>query len=100
MRRFAELCGFTITRSKTLVRRLVAISRDHEMQLRSLADRSEMTASAALDLIVSVAFRDDGLLARCILRNEEAVGGAVKHAFVTATYPPTVRAPEPIHVRD
>jgi len=83
-----------------LVRRLVAISRDHEMQLRSLADRSEMTASAALDLIVSVAFRDDGLLARCILRNEEAVGGAVKHAFVTATYPPTVRAPEPIHVRD
>ena len=100
VRRFSELCGFTITRSKTSVRRLVAISRDHEMQLRSLAERNGMTAASALDLIVSVAFRDDGLLARCILRNEEAVRGAVKHAFITATYPPAVRAPEPIHVRD
>jgi hypothetical protein len=88
VRRFAQLRGFAISRSKLSVRRLVALSREHETHLRSLAERNGMTAAAALDLIISVALRDDGMLGRCILRNEEAVRGAVKHAFVTATYPP------------
>jgi hypothetical protein len=92
VRRFAQLRGFAISRSKLSVRRLVALSREHETHLRSLAERNGMTAAAALDFIVSVALRDDGTLGRCILRNEEAVRGAVKHAFVTATYPPTSTA--------
>ena len=100
VRRFAQLRGFTISRSKLSVRRLVAISIEHEAHLRALAERNAMTATEALDFIISVALRDDGMLGRCILRNDEAVRGAVKHAFVTATYPPVARVPEPIHVRD
>ena len=81
VRRFAELRGYTITRSKTSVRRLVALSHEHEMHLRALAERNGMAPAAALEQLVALILADEASIARRMLRNPDLAREAIAAAF-------------------
>src|SRR6185437_2869490 len=64
VRRFADLCGFTITRSKESVSRLVPIARAGEDALRRLAEAQGMTPAAAIEQLVALVLGDEAEIAR------------------------------------
>ena len=81
VRRFAELRGYTITRSKISVRRLVALSCEHETHLRALADAQGLAPAAALEQLVGLILSDEAAMARRMLRNPDLAREAIAAAF-------------------
>jgi hypothetical protein len=81
VRRFAELRGFTITRSKESVSRLVPIAREGEDALRRLAEALGLAPAAAIEQLVALLLVDEAEIGRRLLRNPELAREAIAAAF-------------------
>ena len=85
VRRFAELRGYVITRSKTSVSHLIPIPRAGEDALRRLGDAHGMAPAKALEQLVALLLADDAAMARRMLRNGELARQAIAAAFGAKT---------------
>ena len=81
VRRFAELRGFTITRSKDFVSRLVPIAREGEDALRRLAEAHGLAPAAVIEQLVALVLSDEASIARRMLRNPDLAREAIAAAF-------------------
>ena len=81
VRRFAELRGYTITRSKESVSRLIPIARAGEDALRRLGDAHGLAPAAVLEQLVALLLADEAAMARRMLRNPELAREAIAAAF-------------------
>ena len=85
VRRFAELRGYTITRSKESVSRLVPLARAGEDALRRLGDAHGLAPAAALEQLVALLLSDEASMARRMLRNPDLAREAIAEAFGAKT---------------
>jgi len=81
VRRFAELRGYTITRSRDRVSRLVPIARAGEEALRRLGDAHGMASADVLEQLVALLLSDEAAIGRRMLRNPELARQAIARAF-------------------
>ena len=81
VRRHAEMRGFTITRSKTSVSRLIPIAREGEDALRRLAEAHGLAPAAALEDLVAFVLGDEAEVGRKLLRNPALAREAITAAF-------------------
>jgi pyrroloquinoline quinone (PQQ) biosynthesis protein C len=78
-----EARGFTITRSKESVSRLIPIAREGEEALRRLAEAHGMAPAKALEELVALVLGDEAAMARRMLRNPALAREALAAAFGT-----------------
>lgn len=81
VRRDAEMRGFTISRGKLSVSRLIPIARDDEDALRRLAEAHGLTPAKALEELVALVLGDEAEIARRMLRNPELARQGLEAAF-------------------